>query len=496
MRICKFAFRFKITTNMSKLIEKTEKAINNLTTAYLISGTDKITTGIFSKTETAYIKKLHEKEEQNSFSFNRLTHWEYVIILSEKTDFQNTEKCRKEGDSFVSGLNKIKVEEVILSGESLNPSLVMAFAEGMALGNYQFLKYKTEKSTLKNANSLKKISILSKKITSKEIDTINILVDAVYQTRDMVNEPVSYLNAEKLAETTDIMCSAVGAKVEILNKKKIEALKMGGLLAVNLGSIDPPTFTIIEWKPSTAKNKKPFVFVGKGIVYDTGGINIKGYPHMDTMKCDMSGGATVAGLMYAVAKAKLPLHVIGLIPATDNRPCGNAYVPGDVITMHSGLKVEVLNSDAEGRMILADALSFAKKYKPELVIDLATLTGSANAAIGKYALVAMGAKYKSYMDEVKTSGNNVYERIVEFPLWDEYKDLIKSEVADIKNIGGAYAGAITAGKFLECFTDYPWIHFDIAGPAFMDSRDSYRGQGGTGFGLRLLFDFLKRQIKK
>jgi len=496
MRICKFALRFKITTNMSNFIEKTEKATSNITTAYLISEANQIPSGIFSKAEITYIKKLNEQEEQTSFSFNRLTHWEYALILPEKTDAHNAEKCRKEGDSFASCINKIKSEAVILNGEGMNPLSVMAFAEGMALGNYQFLKYKTGKDALKKANRLKKIKIISKKITSKEIDTLNILIDAVYKTRDMVNEPVAYLNAEKLAETADIMCSAVGAKVEVMNKQKIEALRMGGLLAVNRGSIDPPTFTVIEWKPATAKNKKPFVFVGKGIVYDTGGINIKGYPHMDTMKCDMSGGATVAGLMYAIAKAKLPVYAVGLIPATDNRPCGNAYVPGDVITMHSGLKVEVLNSDAEGRMILADALSYAKKYKPELVIDLATLTGAAHAAIGNYALVAMGSRYKNFMDEVKTSGNNVYERIVEFPMWDEYKDLIKSDVADIKNTGGRYAGAITAGKFLECFTDYPWIHFDIAGPAFTESRDSYRGQGGTGFGLRLLFDFLKRQLKK
>ena len=481
---------------MSNFIEKTEKATSSITTAYLISEASQIPSGIFSKAEITYIKKLNEKEEQVTFPFNRLTHWEYVLMLPEKTDFQNIEKCRKAGDSFVGCLNKIKAKEVILNSGILNSASTVAFAEGMALGNYQFLKYKTGEDALKKANSLKKIKMLSKKVSAKEINSLNILIDAVYETRNMVNEPVVYLNAEKLAKTAEVMCSAVGAKVEIMNKQKIEALKMGGLLAVNRGSVDPPTFTIIEWKPATAKNKKPFVFVGKGIVYDTGGINIKGYPHMDTMKCDMAGGATVAGLMYAIAKAKLPVYAVGLIPATDNRPSGNAYVPGDIITMHNGLKVEVLNSDAEGRMILADALSYAKKYKPELVIDLATLTGAAHAAIGNFALVAMGAGYKNYMDEVKTSGNNVYERIVEFPMWDEYKELIKSEVADIKNTGGRFAGAITAGKFLECFTDYPWIHFDIAGPAFMESRDSYRGQGGTGYGLRLLFDFLKRHLKK
>ncbi len=481
---------------MIDIIEKAEKSSKSCSAAYLTYNCNKTPSSVFSKQELDYITQKSTKEEQTFFSFNRFNHWDYLIILPEKIKYQDLEKSRKEGDSFALTLNKAKSEEIFIHSEFVDTSITLAFAEGIALGNYQFTKYKTGKDAAKKTNTLKKIKIHSKKIGTKQIDEFNILIDAVYKTRDMVNEPVAYLNAEKLAELTAENCLAAGAKVEIMNRNKIEALKMGGLLAVNQGSIDPPTFTVIEWKPKNAFNKKPFVFVGKGVVYDTGGINIKGYPHMETMKCDMAGGATVAGLMYAIAKTNLSVYAIGLIPATDNRPCRNAYVPGDVITMHSGAKVEVLNSDAEGRMILADALSYAKKYKPEFVVDLATLTGAAHAAIGKYALVAMGTNYGKYMEMLKTSGNRVYERIVEFPLWDEYKDLIKSDIADIKNIGGPYAGAITAGKFLEHFTDYPWVHFDIAGPAFMDSRDSYRGQGGTGFGLRLLYDFIKMQIKK
>jgi leucyl aminopeptidase len=267
---------------------------------------------------------------------------------------------------------------------------------------------------------------------------------------------------------------------------------MGGLLAVNRGSIDPPTFSILEWNPGNAKNKKPIVLVGKGITFDTGGLSLKPTPNsMDSMKSDMAGGATVAAVIYAAAKSGLAVHLIALIPATDNRPDGNALTPGDIIYTHSGKSVEVLNTDAEGRLILADALSFAKKYDPTLVVDVATLTGSAAMAIGPYGIVAMGNAGRETFDLLKQSGERVYERIVEFPFWNEYDELIKSDIADIKNIGSREGGAITAGKFLANFVDYPWIHLDIAGPAFLSTADHYRGKGGTGTGVRLLLDFLR-----
>ena len=269
---------------------------------------------------------------------------------------------------------------------------------------------------------------------------------------------------------------------------------MGGLLAVNQGSIDPPTFSIMNWKPKGATNKKPIVIIGKGIVYDTGGLSLKPTPNsMDLMKSDMGGSAAVVGAIIAIAKAKLNIHVIGLVPATDNRPSGNAYAPGDVITMHDGTSVEVLNTDAEGRLILADALSYAKKYDPELVIDLATLTGAAARAIGKQGIVAMGND-ENTMAALKVSGDEVHERLAEFPFWDEYAEDLKSNIADLKNLGGPEAGAITAGKFLEHFTNYPYTHLDIAGPAFMLSPFNYRGIGGTGVGVRLLFNFLKNKL--
>jgi leucyl aminopeptidase len=217
---------------------------------------------------------------------------------------------------------------------------------------------------------------------------------------------------------------------------------------------------------------------------------------MDEMKCDMAGGAAVVGTMYAIAANALPVHVIGLVPATDNRPGMNALCPQDIITMHDGTTVEVLNTDAEGRLILADALSYAKQYKPELVIDLATLTGAAVRAVGSIASAIMGTADQKVMDKLADSGMNTWERTIQFPMWKDYGDEMKSDIADLKNLGSGNAGQITAGKFLEHFTDYPWIHIDIAGPAYINSPSSYRTKGGTGVGVRMLYNFIKENYTK
>ncbi|MCL4149469.1 UNVERIFIED_CONTAM: hypothetical protein GTU68_014278 [Idotea baltica] len=288
------------------------------------------------------------------------------------------------------------------------------------------------------------------------------------------------------------MAKESGFTIETWNKAKIVAAKLGGLLAVNLGSEDPPTFNILEWKPKNATNKKPIVLVGKGIVYDTGGLSLKPTANsMDHMKCDMGGAAAVAGALHCIAKNKLDKHVIVLIPATDNRPGKNAYVPGDVIKMHSGSTVEVLNTDAEGRMVLADSLSYAKRYSPELVIDVATLTGSSLMALGPEGIVMMGTAGKKVKESISNSGDQVHERLVEFPIWDAYAKYLESDIADLKNIGGRFAGSITAGKFLQHFTDYPWLHLDIATSAWSYHENGYRLKNGTGVGVRLLYHFIK-----
>ena len=444
--------------------------------------------------ERSYIKTRF-KDKQDLVVLNR---YKYQIIFArikkEKEENLFLEEARKLGNQVISVLRKEKISSVNISIIGLQKTLLIAFIEGMMLGSYVFNKYKKEKD---ESPALKELIVDIPKKEQEGINQVLNISKAVYFARDLINEPVSYLNAVKLAEEVKNMAKEASIPIEVFEKKKIESLRMGGLLAVNKGSIDPPTFSILEWKPAKAVNKKPVVLIGKGLVYDTGGLSLKSTANsMDEMKCDMSGGAAVAGAMYAIATNQLPVYVVALIPSTDNRPGGNAYAPGDIITMYNGSTVEVMNTDAEGRMILADALSYAAHYDPQLVITIATLTGSAQMAIGQNALVGMGNASRKFLKEMILAGNQVHERMVEFPFWEEYAEQLKSDVADMKNIGGRMAGAITAGKFLEKFTEYPFIHLDIAGPAFLKKASSYRTVGGTGVGVRLLYQFVKNMINK
>ena len=443
--------------------------------------------------EMAFVRNRLSKEKNQCFvnQFKRLLFIQVLGDTKKKSKDLVFEDLRADAAKLLNEIRFHDIKRISIVHIDGSYEAVVAFAEGLALADYQFIKYFKDKK--KKKSSLEEIRLVVPLADDRIIAELGHVVEAVYLARDLVNEPLSYLNAKQLAKEIAGMGKSAGFKVDIMHRKKIEALKMGGLLAVNMGSIDPPTFSVLEYKPANARNKKPIVLVGKGIVFDTGGLSLKPTPDsMDYMKSDMSGAAAVAGIFYAIAKSNIPVHLIGLIPATDNRPDGNAYVPGDVIKMYDGTTVEVLNTDAEGRMILADALAYAKQFKPELVIDLATLTGAAAAAIGNLGIVTMGNAGREFMDKLVESGNRVHERIAEFPFWDDYSDLIKSDIADLKNMGGKFAGAITAGKFLEHFTDYPYIHLDIAGVAFNKKTESYRGKGGSGVGIRLLFDFLSK----
>ncbi|MFM7724723.1 MAG: leucyl aminopeptidase family protein [Bacteroidota bacterium] len=360
------------------------------------------------------------------------------------------------------------------------------FLEGLMLASYRFDRFLSNPQK----NKLHTV-VIPKALKNQELDYLNAMQEVVFWTRDMVNLPVSHLNAVQFADEIKKWCQDKHCNVEVLNHTKIKAMKMGGLLAVNQGSLTPPTFTTVSYKPKKYVNENPIVLVGKGVVYDTGGLSLKPTPgSMDSMKSDMAGAAMVVGAIKALNMLKVPVHVIGLIPATDNRPGGNAYAPGDIITMYNKSTVEVLNTDAEGRMILADALSYADKFVPELVISAATLTGAAVRAIGTKAAISMGNAPKNVMDALVDSGLKTHERLVEFPFWEEYLTPMKSEIADLKNIGGADAGMITAGKFLETFVKAPYIHLDVAGPTWLDQKSGYLPKGGTGFGVRLLLEFI------
>jgi leucyl aminopeptidase len=476
---------------MSKKINKISQDDNLI---LLTSDIKNIGLNYLSKEEIAYAGRVISDNKKETVIFDRLGLYAIVqIIKEEKEHHKRLENCRKAGDSLAAKLNDLKGKSVVVVDIDGKGPETLALVEGMALGSYQFLKYKSDKK--EKENTLASVGILSKSIKEEEIDRMNIVTDSVLRCRNLVNEPVLDLSALALSNEIRKMGEEAGIKVEVLNKNKIEALKMGGLLAVNKGSTDPPTFTIMEWKPAKPVNKKPIVLVGKGVVFDTGGLNLKTGNFMDGMKCDMAGAATMATTIFAIARLNLPVYVVGLMPATDNRMDANSISPGDVIRMHDNTTVEILNTDAEGRLILGDALSYAKKYQPELVFTAATLTGAASRAIGRYGIVAMEKDAEKEMEQLKECGNNVFERIAEFPFWEDYDELIKSDVADIKNTGGVDAGMITAGKFLAHFTDYPFIHLDIAGPAYLEKKDNYRTAGGTGFGVRLLVEFIEHRAK-
>ena len=456
----------------------------------LIDGTTKISSLGLAKEDADAAQKFFDEKVNHIFqTISSNKSLSIVKIDASKEEFKALEAARKAGNAINKFLNAKKITEASVFNASRKIKLTAAFAEGVALSNYEFLKYKTKD---KKEKSLATLHVDAKSSDKKTLEELSKLVAANFFSRTLINEPLSYLTATQLSKEIQQAGKDNGFTVTVFDKKKIEALKMGGLLSVNKGSIDPPTFTLLEYKAYRPKNKKPIVLVGKGVVYDTGGLSLKPTGNsMDMMKCDMSGAAAVAGIFIAAAQLKLPVHIIGLIPATDNRPGMNAYVPGDVVEMVSGMNVEMLNADAEGRMILADALHYAKQYSPELVFDFATLTGAAKAATGSIGSPFMGTASETVKKKLVASANNTYERLIEFPLWDEYGEMIKSDVADIKNVGGSDSGSITAGKFLEHFTDYPWMHFDIAGTAYLMHEDSYRGKYGTAVGVRLITDFLK-----
>jgi leucyl aminopeptidase len=311
------------------------------------------------------------------------------------------------------------------------------------------------------------------------------------QARDMVNLPGNHLSADDLAEMAIEAGRRGGFEVTVFDKKKITELGMGGLLGVNKGSEQPPTFTILDYKPK-GKAKKCVALVGKGVTFDSGGISLKPSEGMGEMKSDMSGAAAVIAAVEAAASLALPLRIIGLIPATDNMPSGSALKPGDVLTTMSGITVEVGNTDAEGRLILADALYYAKKeYDPDVIVDLATLTGACIVALG-HSVAGLFSNNEDLADAIFRSGQSSGEKVWRMPLWDEYDEMIRSDVADVHNTGGRGAGSVTAAKFLQKFIDghKHWAHIDIAGPAF-PTKGGSKTPGATGFGVRLVLDLLR-----
>ena len=367
----------------------------------------------------------------------------------------------------------------------------LATVEGAFLAAYDY-KYRSGIGDQKhNEISFRLVEYDSKKVDAirHAVDKSSALMNGVYMAMDLVNSPANIATPSKMAEYATEIAHSSGMELFIGDRKWAGEMGMGAFLGVAKGAGEEPKFIILEHQKAS-KDKGTIVLVGKGITFDTGGISIKPSLRMEEMKSDMAGAAAVLGTMQVIGEMNLPLNVIGITPCTENMPDANAYRPADVISASNGKKIEVVNTDAEGRLVLADALVYAARYSPDFVIDLATLTGSCVIALGRGIAAGLFSNNDELSQRLMDSGRRTGERLWPLPLWDDYKEAIKSDSADIKNTGGRYGGVGTSAIFLKEFIDYPWAHLDIAGMALNRSKSGYLGKGATGFGVRLLVDFL------
>ncbi len=362
------------------------------------------------------------------------------------------------------------------------------FVEGIYLGNYKFDKYKTEKKKTSKLNVV--LHCDNPRLMKQTIGKTANLMNAVYFARDLVNEPAITLTPSELAKRAKEELSELGVKVTVFNEKELKKRNMNAILAVGGASTNQPRLITLRYKPKK-KAKRKIALVGKGVTYDTGGLSIKPTEGMLEMKADMAGSATVIGIIKAAASLQLPVELIGVIPAVENAISGSAYKPGDVVSTASGKTIEVKNTDAEGRIVLADALEYASGFKPDEIIDFATLTGAIAVALGLFT-AGFFTKNETIAKKLNQSAEKTYEHIWQMPFWDEYKKLLDSKIADISNLGPRWGGAITAAKFLEHFVDpeIPWVHIDLAGPAIQHEFTNYTKDTNTGFGIRLISDYL------
>ncbi len=320
-----------------------------------------------------------------------------------------------------------------------------------------------------------------------------VISEAVCLARDWVNAPSNQATPTFLAQKAQEIAKERGMEIQIFDVDQAEALGMGAFVAVAKGSREPAKFITLEY--NKGKNLDRIVLVGKGITFDSGGISIKPSEKMDRMKDDMSGAAAVLAAMKAASELQIPLHLIGLLPLTENLPSGKAYKPGDILRTLSGQTVEVISTDAEGRLILADALTYGLNYQPKAIIDLATLTGACVIALGDYVIGLFGND-DLLLRRIQDASGKTGEKVWQLPLWEEYFENLKSDVADFKNVGTRSAGAINGAIFLSKFVGKtPWAHLDIAGPAYIEKERPYIPKGGTGVGVRLLIQLLRDWIK-
>ncbi len=399
-------------------------------------------------------------------------------------------KCTRE-----AGLTSAALPLQLIPGNRLEPAQrAAALCEGALMGLYTFRQYKTASDNGDNA-AFKQLTICTGRehstAVAASVKAAETVCAGVYLARDLVNHPGNTATPTFLADTARRIAKAYGLTCSVFDENKMKRLGMGALLAVARGSHEPARFIVLEHATPKNAHSAPVVLVGKAITFDSGGISIKPAANMEEMKTDMSGGAAVLGAMQACSQLKLPVRVIGLIPATENLPGGSALKPGDVITSMSGKTIEIITTDAEGRLILADALHYAQRYKPQAIIDLATLTGACIIALGNDVSAVMGTN-EPLIERLRAAAEQTGEKIWPLPLYAEYDEQIKSDIADMKNVGGRGAGSITAGCFLKKFAGTAaWAHLDIAGTAWAQQPKPYAPKGATGVGVRLLVQLLR-----
>jgi len=417
-----------------------------------------------------------------------------ALVGMGKSDEVNAEKAREASGVIAQTLRDLGVTTfAIPTAPESPPEMIKAAIEGSLLALYQFNPHRTE--GLDEIKELESITFLAsdeanKSALEKTVILGETIAHGTMLARDLSNQPGNHLTPTLFAEKAQSVAALTGLSCEVFNLEQLKEKGFGTLVAVAQGSQEEPRFIVLEHAPK-GENRETLVFVGKGITFDSGGISLKPGKGMEEMKHDMSGAAAVLGAMQVIGNLKPDLHVVGLIAASENMPSATAVKPGDVVTSYGGKTIEIINTDAEGRLILADALGYAAQYEPKAVIDLATLTGAVIMALGHFAAGMMGTD-DELMNRLTIAGEKTHERVWKLPLWDEYDEQIKSDTADAKNIGDGTAGTIIGAAFLKKFAQgYPWVHLDIAGTAWGMKGSSYVPNTASGFGVRLLAQLVK-----
>jgi leucyl aminopeptidase len=421
-----------------------------------------------------------------------------VLVGLGKKNEVTLETIRQAMGSAAKRVRQAKVGSFAVMLPTVKPNrmswaeVAQAMVEGAILGSYQFTHYRSEAASGQDIAEMRILALQKDQLrqVTEGVRRGIATAEATVFVRDLCNHPSNVLTPARVADEAKTIAKTEGVAIKILEQKEMEQLGMGALLGVSRGSQEPPKFIILEYNGTKKKDERPVVLVGKTITFDTGGISLKPAENMEHMKADMTGGAEVLASIRAAARLKLPLRLISILPVAENMPGGRAMKPGDIVTTLSGKTVEVQNTDAEGRLILADGLAYAMRYKPAALIDIATLTGACVVALGQFAIGMFGTD-QALKEQVRKSGQKAGERVWEMPLWEEYFEQLKSDVADMRNIGGRGGGMITAALFLSKFVgDCPWVHLDIASTDWSERERAYIPKGPTAIGTRLLVQYL------